>query len=252
MKVIAISNQKGGVAKTTTAINLAAALTVLDKRILLIDMDPQSNTTSGLDMKEEIKYMTYDILIDGVSLKDSIVKTKWDNLDFIGTNLGLANAELELGSKLGRETVLRDAIKDAKISNQYDYIIIDTNPSLGNLTINALAATDEVIIPIEPGKYALEGINHFIKIINLLRNKINPDLKIGGVLLTRVDDRTNISAIFIDTLKEIFKDQVFRTMIHTNVKIGEAAMDSVPVIFYDAKCRGTMEYLELAKEVVRL
>lgn len=247
MRIITVSNQKGGVAKSTSVVNMAAGLSKLGKKVLIIDMDPQGNCTSGLDMKKNIKCNLYDILVKDVNLRSGIMNTSWDGLDIIGTSIVLANAELDLANKVGRETILRDAIKDNNL-NEYDYIIIDTSPSLGNLTINALSAADEVIIPVEPGSYALEGMDYLIKIINLLKKKINPDLSIRGVLLTRVHPIANIVKDFEEEVREIFGDRVFKTLIHNNVKVVEAEAEKIPIVFYKEDAKAGMEYMEFVKE----
>jgi chromosome partitioning protein len=248
MVIIAIVNQKGGTAKTTTAINLGASLAHCNKKVLLVDIDPQSNLTVGLDVDAKEKTI-YNCLMNELALESAIYKTHIKNLDIIPANIQLANAELELSSIIGRETVLRDSIENSKRLN-YDYILIDCNPSLGLLTVNALSACDQVLIPLEASIFSFQGVDNLIKVINLVKKKLNKKISIGGVLLTRVDSRTNMSKEFADQLKEIFKEKVFNTIIHQNVKIAESQVDKQSVLEFAKDSKGAKEYLELAKEVI--
>jgi len=250
MKVISVSNQKGGVAKTTTVINLSAALTILGRRVLTIDMDPQAHLTSGLNKKRSFEKSIYDILVAEYPLRNAILKTEWNNLDLIPSSIALANAEIELSQMVGRETVLKSAIEEANIENDYDFVFIDTGPNLGNLTLNAFAAANSLIVPIEPEMFALEGVEHLVKIIGLVRKKINKNLEIEGVLLTKVNPRTNIAKEFTQAINEIFKDKMFNTIINQNVKIAEAQSSRQPVVFYDKEAKGSLQYIELAKELI--
>lgn len=247
--IISIVNQKGGVAKTTTAINLSSSLVSLGKKVLVLDIDPQSNLTQGLGFTQQADTSIYEVLTEKLALDRAIYNTDITNLDIIPSSISLANAEIELAGELGRETLLREAIEDANLSG-YDYVIIDCNPSLGLLTINALSASQGLIIPVEPGVFALEGIGQLIKVIKLIKRKINPQLEIEGVLLTRVDGRTNIAADFQGELEGIFDDKVFDTLIHQNVAIAQAQIEEKPVNLYDKKARGAQEYMELAKELI--
>lgn len=249
MNIISVVNQKGGVAKTTTAINLASALVNEGKKILLLDIDPQANLTQGIGFNNQVNTTIYEILTDKLPLSEAIYKTKIDNLDIVPSSIRLANAELELAGELGRETLLRESIEETDLS-KYDYIFIDCNPSLGLLTVNALSACNEIIIPMEPGIFALEGIGQLVNVIKLIKRKINSQLDIKGVLLTRVDGRTNIAIEFKDELKEIFGNKVFDTIIHQNVAIGQAQIEELPVDHYDKKATGTKEYKALAKELI--
>lgn len=249
MKIYSMSNQKGGVAKTTSVINLAAALTKLGKKVLAIDMDPQGNLTSGLNQKDKFEKSIYDVLVSDFPIKQAIIHTEWEGLDLIPTAIKLANAELELANVMGRETVLQDILRDTKIAKEYDFIIIDTNPSLGLLTINALGAAEGVIIPMEPEIYSLEGIDYLIQVISLIKKKVNKDLEIAGVLLTKVHPQTRVSRDFQDEVKSIFKDKVFKTKININVKVQDAQSERTPVIFYDEKAKAAEQYMDLAKEI---
>ena len=248
MNTISIVNQKGGTGKTTTAINLGASLVNLGKKVLLIDADPQANLTTGVGLIDKDKTI-YDCLINDIPIKECIYKTGIENLYIIPSSIQLANAEIELSSVLGRESVLKDAVCSASLD--YDYILIDCNPSLGLLTVNALTVCDNVLIPLEPSIFSFQGVDNLIKIINLIRKKLNSKINIFGVLLTRVDSRTNISKDFESQLKEIFKNKVFDTLIHQNVKIVEAQVERKNIIEYDKQSKGAKEYLQLAKEVVK-
>lgn len=245
MKTIAIVNQKGGVGKTTTAINLSSSLVALGKRVLLIDLDPQANTTKGLGVTGFNKTI-YDVLINEEKATNVRYGTNISNLDIIPSNIVLANAELELTSVLGRETILREKFDVV----DYDYVIVDCNPSLGLLTVNALTFVDNIIITMEAGIFAFEGIEQLVKTIALIKRKLNSRLDIYGVLLTRVDARTNLSKEFTNELSNIFSEKAFNTVIHQNVKINEAQSAHLPVNLYDPKCSGSMEYEKLAKEVL--
>lgn len=245
--IIAITNQKGGVGKTTTAINLGACLAELGKRILIIDDDPQGNTTQGLGV-ENIDKTLYECLTEELPVTDIIHSTGIKNLDIVPANIKLANAELELSSTLGRESLLKEALTNSNLN--YDYILIDCNPSLGILTVNALTAAEGIIIPLEPGIFALEGIGQLVKVIQLIKKKLNPALNIIGVLLTRVNSRTSIARDFEEQLQSIFKDKVFKTIIHNNVRIAEAQAERKPINLYDKNAKGAIEYIALAKELL--
>jgi chromosome partitioning protein len=250
MKIISIVNQKGGTAKTTTAINLGTSLAYEGKKVLLIDIDPQSNLTVGLDINVlDGEKTIYNCLMDEMQLDSAIHSTNTKNLDIVPATINLANAELELTNIIGRETVLRDSIEISK-NLDYDYVLIDCNPSLGLLTINALSACDKVLIPLEASIFSFQGINNLIKVVNLVKKKLNKKIAIGGVLLTRVDSRTNISKDFEEQLKEIFKEKVFETIIHQNVKIAEAQVANKAVIEFAKESKGAKEYLALAREVI--
>jgi chromosome partitioning protein len=245
--ITAIVNQKGGVAKTTTTINLGSCLAELGKKVLLIDIDPQGNLTQGLGV-ENIDKTIYECLTEELPLSEIIQHTNFNNLDIVPANIKLANAELELSSTLGRESLLKDALEHADLN--YDYILIDCNPSLGILTVNALTATEDIIIPLEPGIFALEGIGQLVKVIQLIKKKLNPKLNIKGVLLTRVNSRTSLAKDFEVQLHEIFGDKVFNTVIHNNVKIAEAQTYKKPINVYDKNAKGSIEYMSLAKELI--
>ena len=248
-RIIAIANQKGGVGKTTTSVNLSACLAHLGKKVLLIDADPQGNATSGVGInKGEVKYCIYNILIDDVDVKDVLLSTKVENLDVIPATISLAGAEIELVSTISREVRMKHAIEKTK--EMYDYVIIDCPPSLGLLTINALTASDAIIIPVQCEYYALEGLSQLLSTIRLVQKHLNEDLMIDGVLLTMFDARTNLGIQVIEEVKKYFQDKVYKTIIPRNVRLSEAPSHGEPVIIYDPKSRGADAYLELAKEVV--
>lgn len=251
--IIAVVNQKGGVAKTTTAINLGSSLVEMGYKVLLVDMDPQANLTQGIGLMKEEETI-YEVLKGEITFKGAICRTdiipdEWKGqLDVLPSNIKLANAELELSGELGREKLLQEAYEEADILD-YDYIFIDCNPSLGLLTVNSLSVANNILIPIEPSIFALDGIQQLLNVIKLIKKKINSQINIMGVLLTRVDGRTNIAKEFEEDLKEIFEEKVFNTVIHQNVKISEAQSEQLPINLFDKKARGTKEYYELAKEV---
>lgn len=249
-KIIAVVNQKGGVGKSTTVVNLGAALAESGKKVLLLDMDPQGNTTSGVGLdKQKIEKCIYDTLINNTSLKDVIFKTQIENLDIAPATIRLAGAEIEMVSAFSREMHLKNAL--AEIDGQYHYILIDCPPSLGLLTVNSVVAAQELIVPIQCEYYALEGLGQLMKTVEMVKRHLNKDLSILGVLLTMFDPRTNLSGQIVDEVRAHFKEKVFKTVIPRNVKVSEAPSFGQPVLSYDRRCNGAKAYLALAKEVVK-
>lgn len=248
-KIIAIANQKGGVGKTTTSVNLGAGMATLGKRVLLVDIDPQGNTTSGVGInKADVANCIYDILINEVNPLETILETQIDGLHIIPATIQLAGAEIELVSTISRELKLKKALNAVK--HNYDYIIIDCPPSLGILTINSLTASDSVIIPIQCEYYALEGLSQLLNTVRLVQKNLNPHLKIEGVLLTMLDARTNLGIQVIEEVKKYFQEKVYRTIIPRNVRLSEAPSHGQSIITYDSRSKGAEVYLELAKEVI--
>lgn len=248
-KVIAIANQKGGVGKTTTSVNLSACLADLGQRVLLIDIDPQGNATSGLGVdKSKIEKSIYDALVDDVPIKDIIIDTEVDKLKILPATIQLAGAEIELVSSMSRETKLKRGID--KIKDDYDYVIIDCPPSLGLLTINSLTAANSILVPIQCEFYALEGLSQLLKTITLIQDNLNQELVLEGVVLTMFDSRTNLSGQVVQEVKNHFQQKVFKTIIPRNVRLSEAPSFGRPVIKYDPKSKGAEVYYKLAKEVL--
>ena len=248
-RVIAIANQKGGVPKTTTAVNLGACLAYQGKKVLIVDVDPQGNATSGLGVdRDTLEHCIYDVLINGISLKSIKMDTAIENLDLIPATIQLAGAEIELVSAVSRELKLRKALTKEK--DLYDYVILDCPPSLGLLTLNALTAADSILIPIQCEYYALEGLGQLMNTIQLVQKHLNPGLALEGVLLTMFDARTNLSIQVVEEVKAYFKNKVFATIIPRNVRLSEAPSHGKPIITYDPKSRGAEVYQDLAKEVI--
>ncbi|MDN5293501.1 MAG: chromosome partitioning protein [Eubacteriales bacterium] len=248
-RIIAIANQKGGVAKTTTAVNLSACLALRGKRVLLVDIDPQGNATSGLGVdKNSLESCVYDVLLEGVPAEEIIIPTEVAGLDLLPATLQLAGAEIELVSLEARERRLAQAL--APLRNKYEYIFIDCPPSLGLLTVNALTAADSVLIPIQCEYYALEGLGQLLNTLELVRKNLNPSLEIEGVLLTMFDARTNLGIQVVDEVKNFFRGKVYATIIPRNVRLSEAPSHGKPVVLYDPRSRGAEAYQELAKEVM--
>ncbi len=248
-KVIAVANQKGGVGKTTTAINTSASLAAAEKRVLLIDTDPQGNSTSGLGInRENLNGSLYDLYTEAKNIEEVIQKTSIEHLNIISSNIDLIGAELELITKDSRETILKNALDPIKL--QYDFILIDCPPSLSLLTVNALTAADSLLIPMQCEYYALEGIGALLKTLDLIRVNFNPSLKIEGILLTMFDGRNTLSHQVADELKRHFGDKVFKTIIPRNVTLAEAPSHGKPVILYDVHSKGAQGYLEFVKEII--
>lgn len=249
-KTIAIANQKGGVGKTTTAINLAASLAVMEKKVLIIDADPQANTTSGLNFSpdNDEQRSLYEVLIGSIAVEDALIQTELEGLHLIPSNINLVGAEVELLDSPDRESLLKKAL--APISDNYDYIIIDCSPSLGLITINSLTAADSVIIPVQPEFFALEGLGKLLQTIRIVQNGINPDLKIEGFVVTMYDGRTKVHNQVVQQLKEYFSDMVFETIINRNIRLSEAPSHGKPIILYDVMSSGSTSYLNLAKEIL--
>lgn len=248
-KVIAVANQKGGVGKTTTAVNLSASLAVAEARVLLIDFDPQGNATSGLGvMPDQIENDIYDVLVNGADINSALCHTEIEGLDLVPARIELSAAEVELIQELSRETKLKRAI--AELKENYDYILIDCPPSLGLLTVNALTAAGSVLIPMQCEYFAMEGLGQLINTINLIKENLNPDLTIEGILLTMYDARNNLSKEVMNQVKTHFPDKAFNTVVPRAVALSEAPSFGKPIILYQAKSKGTECYIELAKEIL--
>ncbi|AAU20307.1 sporulation initiation inhibitor protein Soj [Bacillus cereus] len=248
-KIIAIANQKGGVGKTTTSVNLGAGLAQVGKKVLLVDIDAQGNATTGVGIeKSELDQCIYNVLVEDADVQGVIQKTATKNLDVLPATIQLAGAEIELVPTISREVRLQRALQPVR--DEYDYIIIDCPPSLGLLTINALTAADSVIIPVQCEYYALEGLSQLLNTVRLVQKHLNKNLAIQGVLLTMLDARTNLGIQVIDEVKKYFRDKVYRSIIPRNVRLSEAPSHGKPIMQYDAKSRGAEVYIDLAEEVI--
>jgi chromosome partitioning protein len=250
-RIIAIINQKGGSGKTTTSVNLGTYLATFGRTVLLIDLDPQSNSTIHLGLKShEIEMSVYDVMMYDKPFSEVIRQTEVDNLFIAPANINLSGAEIELAGTVGREMALRDAVE--RIENQYDYILIDCPPSLGLLTVNALTVAKEIIIPVQTEFFALEGMGKLLQTVEIVRKRLNRDLKITGIVPTMFDVRTNLSREVMEKIREYFGEKVYRTKIRKNVKLAEASSHGKPIALYDPRCTGAEDYESLSREVDRI
>lgn len=249
-KIISVINQKGGVGKTTTAVNLSSAMGIENKKILLVDADPQGNSTSGYGInKKALKNSIYELMLSQCDVDDAIIKTKFKNVDIIPSSINLAGIEIELSSVKGREQILKNYL--LKVKNCYDYIFIDCPPSLGIITLCSLTASDTALIPIQCEYYALEGLSQLINTINMVKKSLNPVLDIEGVLLTMFDGRLNLTISVVDEVKKYFREKVYSTTIPRNVRLSEAPSYGMPIQYYDKHSKGSDSYQSLAKEVIK-
>ena len=249
-KIIAIANQKGGVGKTTTAINLAASLAVLEQKVLIVDADPQANTTSGLNFSPNNKdhRSLYELMLGEIAAEDALIQTEIANLHLIPSNINLVGVELEMVDRPEREKVLKHSF--APIRDNYDYVIIDCPPQLGIITVNSLTASDSVMIPVQPEYFALEGLGKLLQTIRIVQKGANPELAVEGFVVTMFDGRTTLHRQVLTELKENFRDMVFETIIQRNIRLSEAPSHGKPIILYDVMSTGSTNYLNLAKELL--
>ncbi len=248
-KIIAVTNQKGGVGKTTTAVNTAAGLGKLGKKVLLIDIDPQGNATSGVGVdKRTVEYSSYSVMVDGVKAEDAVIKTNFDNLDIIPSGIELAAAEIELVDVEKREARLKNAL--IMIKADYDFILIDCPPSLGLITTNAFCAADTLLVPIQPEYYALEGLSQLMSTVRKIKRRYNQYLDIEGVLLTMYDGRLNLTQQVVDEVKRFFPRKVFSAVIPRGVRLSEAPSFGMPIMYFDKSCKGSVSYMDLCRELI--
>jgi chromosome partitioning protein len=248
-KIVSLANQKGGVGKTTTAINLGASIAACERKVLIVDLDPQANATSGLGLSKQEEKSMYPVLIEGLSIREAIRPTELPTLHVAPSSVDLVAAELELGDVIGREYHLKRALEE--LGSEYDYILIDSPPSLGLLTINGLTAADSVLVPMQCEYFALEGVSQLINTVERVRNGLNPGLEIEGIALTMYDERMNLAKQVADEVRKHFGDKVYNSVIPRNVRLGEAPSFGKPILLYDIRSRGSAAYLDLAREFIQ-